>query len=67
MWPHLAEVASVLTVKSLFRTATRTLPGALRSWSAFRAATRWGPFLIRRPSRPVHAADLLQDGLWQNI
>ena len=40
MWPHLKEVASVLTVTSLYRTATHTLPTSLRSWSALRAATK---------------------------
>lgn len=39
-WPHVEEMISVLTVTSLYRTVRHTLPEALRSWSAFRKATR---------------------------
>ena len=39
-WLHLKEVASVLTVTSLYRVAVHTLPDALRSSSALRKATK---------------------------
>ena len=39
-WPHVKEVVSVLTVTSLYRTVTHTLPDALKSRSALQKAVK---------------------------